>query len=65
MGDMNMEQATKTDPRFVVETKTVYMQGRPVTLTNRTPILTPEQREKRKREIEAVLYDICLKYQPA
>jgi hypothetical protein len=62
---MNMEQAINLSQRFTVETKTVYMQGRPVTLTNRTPVFTPEQREKRKREIEARLYDICRKYQMA
>jgi hypothetical protein len=55
----------RTANRFTVETKTVYIQGKPVTLTNRTPVLTPEQREKRKREIEARLYEVCRKYQPA
>ncbi|MDR1157569.1 MAG: hypothetical protein LBK75_04585 [Oscillospiraceae bacterium] len=60
-----MEQAINLSQRFTVETKTVYMQGKPITLTSRTPVLTPEQREKRKREIEARLYDICRKYQMA
>jgi hypothetical protein len=57
-----MEQTIR---QFTVETKTVYLQGKPVTLTSSTPILTPEQREKRKREIETRLYDICLKYRSA
>jgi hypothetical protein len=48
--------------RFEVETKTVYMGGKPVLLTERTPILTPHQREKRKKEIEAQLYDVCRKH---
>jgi hypothetical protein len=57
-----MEQ---TIQRFTVETKTVSINGKTFTLTNRTPILTPEQREKRKREIEERLYEVCLKYRPA
>ncbi|MDR2355932.1 MAG: hypothetical protein LBE16_07025 [Clostridiales Family XIII bacterium] len=57
-----MEQ---TIERFTVETKTVYLSGKPVTLTNRTPVLTPEQREKRRREIEDRLYDVCLKHRSA
>jgi hypothetical protein len=57
-----MEQ---TIGRFTVETKTVCLSGKPVTLTSRTPVLTPEQREKRRREIEGRLYDVCLKYRLA
>jgi hypothetical protein len=57
-----MEQ---TNLQYTVETSTIYIQGKPVTLTSRTPILTPEQREKRKREIEARLYEICRRYRPA
>jgi hypothetical protein len=53
-----MEQSIQ---RFTVKTATVYIQGKPFTV----PILTPEQREKRKREIEARLYEVCRKYQPA
>jgi hypothetical protein len=62
---MNMEQTINENPGFTVETKTIFMQGRPVTLTSRTPILAPQQREKRKREIETQLYDICRKYRTA
>jgi hypothetical protein len=54
-----MEQAE----RYNVDTQTVQFQGKPITLTNRTPLFTPEQREKRKREIEATLYNIAKKYQ--
>lgn len=58
-----MEQIINNEnQRFMVETEIVFMRGRPVTLTSRTPIFTPEQREKRRREIETRLYDICLKY---
>jgi hypothetical protein len=41
------------------------MGGRPVTLISRTPILSPQQREKRKQEIEAQLYDACIRHQRA
>jgi hypothetical protein len=57
-----MEQ---TVGRYTVETRTVYFQKKPVTLISRTPVLTPEERDKRKREIEARLYDVCRKYQTA
>jgi hypothetical protein len=53
-----MQQAV----RFDVETKTVMFQGKPITLTNRTPIFTPEQREKRRREIERRLYDVVSRH---
>jgi hypothetical protein len=41
------------------------MGGRPVTLISRTPILSPQQREKRKQEVEAKLYDACIRHQRA
>jgi hypothetical protein len=60
---MNMGQIINNEnQRFTVETEIIFMRGRPVTLTSRTPIFTPEEREKRRREIEAQLYNICLKY---
>ncbi len=48
--------------KYTVETSTVMFQGKPITLTQRTPIFTPEQREKRKKEIEQKLYGIFKKY---
>ena len=45
-----------------METHTIIINGRLVRITNCTPVLTPEQREKRKREIELVLYDVFKKY---
>ena len=48
--------------RFAIETDTVMFQRKPIKLTNYTPILTPEQREKRKREIELILYGVFQKY---
>jgi hypothetical protein len=60
-----MEQMINANPQFTVETKSITLSGRPATLTSRTPILAPEQREKRRREIEAILYDVCRKYRSA
>jgi len=47
---------------YAAETSTVLFQGRPIQFTNYIPILTPEQRDKRKREIERVLYGVFKKY---
>jgi len=54
-----MEQVALT---YQVEIKTVMFQGKPITLTSRTPIFTPEQREKQRRFIESKLYDAVKKY---
>ncbi|MCL2843486.1 MAG: hypothetical protein FWE28_08520 [Oscillospiraceae bacterium] len=48
--------------QYEVETKTVFFQGRSVTVTNRTPILSAQQREQRRREIESQLYPVVKKY---
>lgn len=47
---------------YAKETKTTQFQGKPITVTHLTPILTPKQREKRKDEIESQLYDVFIKY---
>ena len=47
---------------FAKEIKTAVFQGKTITVTHLTPILTPEQREKRKQEIEHQLYDVFVKY---
>ena len=45
------------------ETKTVpFGDGKTITIINRKPILAPKERERRKREIEQLLYDIFSKY---
>jgi hypothetical protein len=41
---------------------TAVFQGKTITVTHLTPILSAEQREKRKREIEHQLYDVFVKY---
>ena len=51
--------------RYEVETRTVIFQGKPITLTNRTPIYSPEQREKVRGEIEGRLYDVVMKHREA
>jgi hypothetical protein len=48
--------------KYSEETSTVIFQGKPITVTERTPVFTPEQREKRKKEIEHKLYGIFSKY---
>ena len=54
-----MEQ---TSLRYEIESKTVVFQGKSITLTNRTPVFTPDQREKIRLEIENRLYDVVKKH---
>lgn len=42
--------------------QSVYFQGKLIVLENLAPILSPEEKKKRKREIENNLYDIFSKY---
>jgi hypothetical protein len=44
------------------ETQTAVFQGKPITITHLTPILSTEEKEKRKSEIEHQLYDVFVKY---
>jgi hypothetical protein len=55
MGEVNTARCAQ-------ETENAIFQGRPITVTHITPILTPEQRDKRKREIESQLYEVFSKY---
>ena len=48
--------------RYEIKSKTVIFQGKPITVINRTPILTSDQREKRRIEIENRLYDVVKKH---
>ena len=50
------------DTQYDKATETAVFQGKPVMLTHLTPVLTPEQRDKRKREIENQLFDVFSKY---
>ena len=42
--------------------QSVYFQGKLIVLANLTPVLSPEEKKKRKREIENNPYDIFSKY---
>lgn len=42
--------------------QSVYFQGKLIVLENLMPVLSPEEKKKRKREIENNLYDIFSKY---
>ena len=51
-----------TQQTYAKETKTALFQGKPITVTHLTPILSPEERAKIKCEIEHQLYDVFIKY---
>lgn len=42
--------------------QSVYFQGKLIVLENLTPVFSPEEKKKRKREIENNPYDIFSKY---
>lgn len=42
--------------------QSVYFQGKLIVLEKLTPVLSPEEKKKRKREIENNPYDIFSKY---
>ena len=46
------------------EVETASFQGKPITLENLTPVLSPKARDKRKREIESCLFEVFIKYAP-
>jgi len=48
--------------QFTSETRTATLGGRVITLENLTPVLSPKEKEKRKREIEKQLFDVFIKY---
>ncbi len=49
--------------KFTKEVRTATLQGRTITVTHLTPVLSPEERERRKREIEQRLFDVYSKYE--
>ena len=57
-GRVSMVQAVT----YQSDKQSVYFQGKLIVLENLTPILSPEEKKKRKREIENNLYDIFSKY---
>ena len=50
------------NPHYDKEIKPAVLQGKPITVTHITPILTQEQRDKRKCEVENQLYEVFSKY---
>ena len=48
--------------QYKKETKTAALPDKTITVTHLTPILTPEEREAQKREIEQRLYEVYSKY---
>jgi len=53
----------QTAVKYHSEIKTVPFGGRTITLENCTPILSPKERERRKRDIEKRLYEVFVKYE--
>ena len=52
----------QTATQFHSEVTTAQFCGRTITVEHLTPVLTPKEREKRKREIEQRLFDVFSKY---
>lgn len=48
--------------RYRRETQIVPFQGKEIVLENLTPILTPEQEQKVRGELEQRLYEVFYKY---
>ena len=48
--------------KYTSEIKTVFLDGKMIILENLTPILSPKERERRKREIEECLFNVFVKY---
>ena len=44
------------------EIKSVPFQGKTIVLESLTPLLSPKEKEQRKKEIERRLYDVFSKY---
>ncbi len=50
-------------PKTISETHTVSRRGRTITVENKFPELTNQEREEQSREIESGLFDIFVKYE--
>ena len=44
------------------ETKSVPFQGKTIVLESLTPVLSPKEKEQRRKEIEQRLYEVFSKY---
>lgn len=49
-------------PNYHRDSEPAVFQGKPITVTHLTPVLTPQQRERREQEIESRLYEVFSKY---
>ena len=47
--------------KYKSEMKTTVLGDRTITIKNLTPILPPQEREKRRREVEQQLFDVFRK----
>ena len=48
--------------KYEREVKQSILGDRVITIENLTPILTPQERQKREREVERRLFDVFVKY---
>jgi len=48
--------------KYRTEETSIPFQGKTITIRNHTPILSPKERERRKKEIERRLYNVVMKY---
>ena len=53
----------QTAVKYNSEIKSIPLGGKMITLENLTPILTPKERERRKKDIEKLLYEVFVKYE--
>ena len=51
-----------TQTRYEREVKTVPFGNGTIIIENLTPVLSPKERERRKREVETCLFDVFSKY---
>ena len=52
----------QTQIRYESEIRSVLFGDRTITIENLTPILSPKERERRRREVESRLYEVFIKY---
>ena len=52
----------QTQVRYTSEIKTVPFGDGTISIENLTPVLSPKEREQRKKEVEKRLYDVFSKY---
>lgn len=52
----------QTQVKYQSEVVTVPMGDRTFTIENLTPVLTPKERERRKKDIEKRLFTVFIKY---